>query len=102
MGLDKKSPAEQEAMKKGMAMMYVWQFVASLVMFTILAYFIANYYKPGIAGGVHVAFWAWLGFMVTQKFGDSLWGGKMTLFWLSIGSSFLTLIIGGIIIGVLR
>jgi hypothetical protein len=47
---------------------------------------------------VAVAFWVWLGFVVPLAFGNALWGGKKTLFWLEIGNMFITLLIAGAII----
>lgn len=99
MGMNNMSPEEQAKMKKGMWMSYVGQFIASLVMFYVLAWLIGITGNMTPMGGATMAFWAWLGFMVPQKFGDELWGGKMILFWLSAGSSFITLVIGGAIIG---
>ena len=99
MGLDKKTPEEQAAMKKGMMMSYVWQFISSLVMFYVLAWFILGTGMWGAGGGAQIAFWAWLGFVVPLKLGDALWGGKMLLFWLGIGNSLITVLVGGAIIG---
>jgi uncharacterized membrane protein len=100
MGMDKMSQEQKDAMKKNMTMTYVWQFIASLLMFYVLAGFIAWY--PGMMsakGGMTIALWAWLGFVVPLKFGDAIWGGKMSLFWLAIGNSLITLLVGGAIIG---
>jgi hypothetical protein len=99
MGMDKKSPEEQADMKKGMVMTYIWQFIASLVMFYVLAYVIGLMGMAGVGGALRGAFWVWLGFVVTMKLGDALWGGKMVLFWLSIGNSLITLLVGAAIIG---
>ncbi len=99
MGWDKKSAAERKQMQKGMMWSYVGQFIASLVMFYVLARFMNATGLITPAGGAVVAFWAWLGFVVPLKLGDSLWGGKMTLFWLGIGNSFITLVVGGALLG---
>src|SRR5205814_1703579 len=86
MGMDKKSPEEQAKMKKGMMLMYLWQFIAPLVMFYVLADLIVWYYGSMMSAksGVIMAFWIWIGFVVPLKLGDALWGGKMKLFWLGI------------------
>jgi hypothetical protein len=102
MGMDQWSPEKQAAMKKQMTMTYVWQFVASVVMFFVLAMFMSGLHKTDVIGGLGVAFWVWLGFMVTMKLGDALWGGKMTLFWLGSGNSLITMLAGGVILGLWR
>ncbi|HEX9502907.1 MAG TPA: DUF1761 domain-containing protein [Patescibacteria group bacterium] len=99
MGMDAWSPEKQAEMKKGMTMMYVWQFIASLVMFYVLAMFIVWAGKAGVSSALQTAFWAWLGFAVPLKLGEALWGGKMTLFWLGIGNTAVTLLVGGAILG---
>jgi len=101
-GSDKLSKDEQEKMKKKMPWSYLEQFVASIVMFTVLDIMIVATSAVGIAGGVVVALLLWFGFVVTLAFGNTLWGGKMTLFWLNIGNMFVTLLIAGIIIGAWR
>ena len=111
-GMDTMSPEDQAAMKKKMVWSYLGQFVASLVTFYVLAWFInvtethfmATSYAAGetyvgLWGGVHVAFWVWLGFLVPMKFSEAIWGGKMTLFWISISEALITLLATGAIIG---
>ncbi|HEY5220678.1 MAG TPA: DUF1761 domain-containing protein [Candidatus Paceibacterota bacterium] len=98
-GWDKRSKEEQNAMKKGMAWNYLWQFIASVVMFSVLNIMIVSTGSLGIMGAIHIALLLWLGFVVTLAFGNTLWGGKMIFFWLSIGNMFLTLVIAGAIIG---
>ena len=99
MGMDKKSPEEQVAMKKGMVLTYIWQFIASLVMFYVFAWLIGGLNQMSVPGGLMAAFWVWLGFVVPQKFGDALWGGKMSLFWMGIGGNLISLLAAGAIIG---
>ncbi len=98
-GMDKKSPEEQAAMKKGMMWSYVGQFIASLVMFYIFAWLMSALGMMSVMGGIQTAFWVWLGFIVPLKFGEELWGGKMTLFWLGVSHMLLTLLAAGAIIG---
>lgn len=99
MGWDNKSKAERKQMQKGMMWSYLGQFFASLVMFYVLARFMNATGLITPAGGAVVAFWAWLGFVLPLKLGDALWGGKMTLFWLGIGNTFITLVAGGALLG---
>ena len=99
MGMDKKSPEEMAVMKKGMGLTYLWQFIASLAMFYVLAWMMGGLNQMSVMGGVTVAFLVWLGFVVPVKFGDALWGGKMKLFWLGIGNMLVTLLVSGMIIG---
>lgn len=102
MGWDKLPQDQRDAMKKDMTMTYVWQFLASLVMFYVLAEFIALLGKTNVMGAMQVAFWAWLGFIVTLKLGDALWGGKIKLFWLGTGNSLVTILVGAAILGAWR
>jgi len=102
MGMDKMSPEQREAMKKGMAGMYIGQFVASLVMFYVLAWVIVGLGHHSLMGGLKTALLVWIGFFVPLKLGDALWGGKMTLFWLGIGNSLITLLVAGAIIGAMK
>src|SRR5258708_3761275 len=92
MGMDAWSPEKQAEMKKGMTMMYVWQFIESLVMFYVLAMFIVWDGIAGVCSAVQMVFWAWLGFGVPLKLGEAFWGGKMPLFWLGIGNTEVTLL----------
>lgn len=99
MGMDKWSAEKQAEMKKKMGMTYFAQFVASLVMFYVLAWFMGGLEQMTVSGGVCTALLVWIGFVVPVKLGDALWGGKMSLFWLSVGNMLLTLLATGIIIG---
>jgi len=98
-GMDQWTPEKQEAEKKKMNMMYALQFVASLVMFYVLASFIGRLGQMTVSGGAVTALWVWVGFMVPQQLGSAIWGGSMKLFWLGIGNSLLTLLATGAIIG---
>ena len=102
MGMDTLTPEKQAEMKKSMTMSYVWQFIASLVMFFVLAWYITTSEHTGVYGGVANAFGLWLGFVVPLSLGNALWGGKMTIFWLTIGNMLITLLVAGAIIGAWR
>lgn len=100
MGFNSMSPEQQAAMKSNMVWSYIGQFIASIVTFYVLAGFIQYTATKMTAGmGAAIAFWPWLGFVFASKFGESLWGGKKTLFWLSAGSSLIIFLVGGAIIG---
>lgn len=99
MGMDTWTPEKQAEMKKSMTISYVWQFIASLVMFFVLAWYITTSIHPGVYGGVANAFGLWLGFVVPLSLGNVLWGGNKTLFWLTIGNMLITLLVAGMIIG---
>jgi hypothetical protein len=62
-------------------------FVANLACAYILAMFIyvtSSYYNNvgNIVGGMGIAFWAWLGFLVTSTSMDVIWMGKSKNLWL--------------------
>ena len=93
---------EQEKMKKSMVRSYILQFIASLVMFFILSWYITTGVKFGLVGGLANAFALWLGFVVPLSLSNAIWGGKMILFWINIGGMLITLLTAGVIIGVWR
>jgi hypothetical protein len=99
MGMEQWSAEKKAEMKKGMTMTYVIQFVASVVMFFVIAWLMAALGKTDVQGGLEVAIWTWVGFIVTTKLGDAIWGGKMRLFWLGIGGSLITFVVGAVILG---
>jgi hypothetical protein len=99
MGFEHQTEAQKKQMQKGMMWSYAGQFVASLVMFYVLARFMNATGQITVAGAMVVAFWAWLGFIVPLSFGNALWGGKMTLFWLNIANMFVTLLAGAAVLG---
>ncbi len=111
MGMDKKTPEEMAQMsaeggsasggKKGMALTYFWQFLASILMFYVLAWLMGALGANTAMAGAQAGFWVWLGFVVPVKLGDALWGGKMALFCIGIGNMLLTLLAAGAIIGVM-
>jgi len=103
MGWDKKSPAEQEAAKKGMMKSYVLSFVGSLVMAYILSHVLAfgtSYmHSEGVSAGLSTGFWMWLGFIAPVTMGDILWGNKTWKFWLLSNAYYLIqLLIFGVIL----
>ncbi len=102
MGMDQWTLEKQAAMKKKMVFNYVAQFVASSVMFYVLAGLIVGFGHTTLGGGVLAALIMWVGFVVPLKLGDALWGGSMSLFWMSIGNMLATLLVAGAIIGAWR
>ncbi len=102
MGMDAWSKEKQAAMKKSMGMSYLAQFIASLVMFYVLAGLIVGFDRTSVGGGMLTGSIVWIGFVVPIKLGDAIWGGKAKLFWLSIGNMLVTLLAAGAIIGAWR
>jgi hypothetical protein len=99
MGMDKCSPEELAKMKKTMAVSYIGQFIGSLVMFFVLAWYIVTSVHVGVYGGVANAFGLWLGFVVPIALSGTLWGGKWSLFWINTSCMLVTLLAAGAIIG---
>ncbi|MBI2038048.1 MAG: DUF1761 domain-containing protein [Candidatus Magasanikbacteria bacterium] len=99
MGMDKWTPEQQAAMKKKMWMSYVGQFIASTVMFYVLAGIIVGFAQVGWAKGAMSGLIMWLGFVLPVKVGDVAWGGNKTLFWLESLNMLLTLLAAGAILG---
>ncbi|HEY4502934.1 MAG TPA: DUF1761 domain-containing protein [Candidatus Paceibacterota bacterium] len=103
-GMDTWSTEKQAEMKKSITMTYIWQFIASLVMFYVLAHFIrlGMVYYPDVSAlkaGIHTGLWVWVGFALPLALGEAIWGGKMTLFWINVGNMLVTLLVAGAIIG---
>lgn len=98
-GMDQWSVEKQAQMKKSMWLSYVLQFVASFVMFYVLAGLIVGFDKATVSGGMLTGGIVWLGFVVPLALGEALWGGKMSLFWLNISHMLVTLLAAGAIIG---
>lgn len=98
MGMDSWSQEKRDAMKKSMVWSYVLQFLASLLTFYVLARFISMS-DMTVGGGLTLAFWVWIGFAVPWKLGETIWGGKWSIFWLGVFNSLVTLLVAGAIIG---
>ncbi len=99
MGFNSMSEEQKAEMKKGMAKTYIIQFIASMVMFYVLAWLMGALNQMSAMGGVQAAFWIWLGFVLPVKLGDAIWGGKMSLFYIGVSNMLVTLVAGGMIIG---
>lgn len=99
MGLDLLSPEQQAAAKKSMWKSYVLQFIASLVMFYVLAGLLGRLGELTVNGGLMLALWIWIGFFVPFKIGETIWGGKWSLFWIGSSGMLITLLAGGAILG---
>ncbi len=99
MGMDTWTPEKQAEMKKSMTMSYVLQLVGSIVMFYVLAHFIGGLDQMSIKGGICIALWVWIGFVVPVQLGNAIWGGNRTVFWLTAGNMLITLLVAGAIIG---
>lgn len=62
-------------------------FLSNIVCAYVLAVFIyvtASYYNNvgNVVGGMGIAFWAWLGFLVTSSSMDIIWMGKSKKLWI--------------------
>jgi hypothetical protein len=99
MGMDKWTPEQQAAEMQKMKVTYSIQFVASLIMFYVLAMFLSRTGEMNVHNGLLTAFLAWLGFVMPVQLGNAIWGGKMTLFWIGAGNMLVTLLAAGAIIG---
>jgi hypothetical protein len=99
-GMDQWSAEKKADMKKKMGWSYFGQFIASLVMFYVLGTFIAfSAPIPNVSYAMGISFFMWIGFVVPMAFGVTLWGGKSTTFWLTIGNMLITLLVAGAIFG---
>lgn len=93
----------QEAKSKSMTKLYILAFLGSLVMSYVLTHslvFAASYTSTrGIAAGLMVGFWNWLGFVAPVTLGVVLWEGKPWKLWLLNNAYYLvTLSVMGVIL----
>lgn len=73
MGFNEVMMAEK---KKGMAKMYVLNFIGALVMAYVFVLFAYAWNVTDVSGALRLAFWTWLGFVATVMLGSILWEGK--------------------------
>ncbi len=102
MGMNTWTPERQAEEKKKMGLLYFGQFVASLVMFYVLAWFMGSLGEITVNGGLKIAALAWVGFVVPVQLGSAIWGGKKVLFLLGAGNMLVTLLVVGAILGAWR
>jgi len=87
--------------KKGMAKLFVYSFLASLVTGYILGTLISNLVVASIVDGAKLAFFLWLGFMAPLTLSDILFSAKKKsskLFFINGGYWLVTLVIMGVIL----
>ena len=78
-------------------------FIMSLVLCYILAHFIQYAKAKSAMGGAQVAFWLWLGFIVTTNIATVLFEERpMGLYLINIGYQFVACVIAGVILAVWR
>jgi len=97
MGWTEEQVARMKA--QGMARSYVLNFIATLVMSWVLAYFVLIIGAVSLTSGAGVGLMIWLGFVVTIMLGSVLWEGRKTelyvlniLYWLMM-----LIVMGGIL-----
>ena len=92
--------------KDEMAKTYSISFVLALVTAYVLAHVMflsQNFFQnPMLTTGLMTAFWMWLGFVMPVQVTDVLFGGKKwKLFAINTGYQLVTLLVMGVIIGLL-
>jgi hypothetical protein len=104
MALSGFSQADKEKAKaKGMNKEYTLMTVGSLVMAYVLSHslvFASTYTETaGVAAGVMVGFWSWLGFVAPVTISSVLWDGKPWKLWfLNAGYYLVGLVVMGVIL----
>ena len=105
MGVDKATEAEKKEMMNNAVMLYVLQFVLSIVTIYVLAHYIAGWQpQPGAWGGITNALWIWLGFIMPTLAGNAMWSGKTkrlarNMFLINAGYTFVLYVVFGAILG---
>ncbi|MBI4231598.1 DUF1761 domain-containing protein [Candidatus Peregrinibacteria bacterium] len=72
----------EKAKKRGMALSYLVNFVAALLMAYVLAHFLKLIGVAEMKAGLEMAFWVWLGFIATIQLGSVLWEMKSMKYYL--------------------
>lgn len=103
MGLTEKS---LQAKQKEMGSLYFLSFIGSLVMAYVLAhsYVFAGEYMgvEGTQAALTTAFWSWLGFVAPVQMTEVLFGGKSwKLYYLNTGYQLASLLVMGLVLGLL-
>ncbi len=103
-GVDPSDKEQVEKIQKAAGPLYGFMFIGSLVAAYVLSIFISGLGAMGASGGMKVAFWVWLGFIATVKFGDALFSGKTpsirkTMFWTGAGFQLASFLAMGAILG---
>ena len=65
-----------KAKEKGMGKTYFWAFIVVLIFAYVLANFVYIWGTETASEAFQLAFWIWLGFVVTIQANAVLWGGK--------------------------
>jgi len=89
----------KEGKKKGMAKLYVVNFISSLVTAFILALLIALTNAVTVSNSMFLALMLWLGFIATTTLGSVLWEGKnIKLYLINNSYNLISLIIMSLIL----
>jgi hypothetical protein len=81
--------------------LYAQAFVASLVMYYVLAHIIHYTNAATAMDGAKTAFWVWLGFITTVQFTANLFSPKkIGAYFIDTGYQFVTTIVAGVILAV--
>lgn len=88
-----------EIKKQGAATAYASSTIGYLVMAFVLAHFVDYAQATDVSAAIITGFWAWLGFVVTTQaiitaFEDRKWG----LFLISVGNTFVSIVVMSIIL----
>lgn len=94
------SKEEMKAIQKRMMPVYIGQFLLSLFQVFMLALFLKAF---GTTPGIKVAFFIFMGFVMTTIAGGALWSGKTRknswkMFFIVFGAQFVTFMASGIIL----
>lgn len=95
--------SDMEKNKDKMGMIYGLTSLAALVTSYVLAHFIFYAGEKTALGGAKIAFWVWVGFVVTKSIVDTLFENKKwDIFYLNMGYQLVGLLVMGAILGVWR
>jgi hypothetical protein len=106
-GKDKVSKAEEAQMQKDVQPYFALIYIAAFIGAAVLARFMVWLGATTMAGGLGVAFFAWLGFALPVTLGNALFSGKdkklvWPMFFVQAGHELVALLVNGAILGAWR
>ena len=94
---------KMEASTANMPLMYLSAFIAALLTAYVMAALVPRFAPGNLWGGLHVGFFAWLGFAATTSYTTYLFSGRSKQLWLiDSGYNLVSFLIAGAILAVWR
>src|SRR5258708_5707360 len=83
------TPEEKKGMWKNMVLVVIGSLIMNFVLLHALVYGSAYEHVTGVAAGLQVGFWNWLGFIAPVALGGVLWEKRPWKYWFVIAGYYL-------------